>query len=1016
MYFRKILSFLLILTLIKAEGQNIPVLNSNFDTNAAGWTFSNLNTHDWKWYADQGEGGTGGLRMKIPSTNNFFASPSVSLQAGQTYTVSFKGRMAQGSTNRKIKIAFNSSPTIAGSTNFYSAVLQPNSYVTPPFLVYSPTFTVPTSGNYNIIFSGEDNGYAFTYIDEIIIERTHFPATNITFPANDSQYTEGTNLNITANASDFDGNITKVEFFLNGLKLAEDLTAPYEYLFKDILPASYQLKTVAYDNRENKTTSSIINFKVQFSNGQIFPYVNWNFDTNLDYFTINGDWRLRGGAWHGTNCLECFNVGSGNFIASSAIQFIADETYTVEFLNDTGNNRTVKFFLNDQPELGGTEIASVNFLTTDDFLIKKTFTFTVPVSKSYHLVLTHPYPAGSGGYQQIKIDNLRIFGTGLNQAPVSKMRNPSKNITVAENSKMFLQADVKDLDGTAILKTEFYANSTKLGEDLDSAFTTNWSPIPLGTYQVYAKTYDALGAASPSLKITTTAVPSQFTTTSLLGGSGNDDAIRGSLIQKNGVIVLAANISNKSFSGITEKLLNNATNLSSGAIIRLTPDGQKILSITRIATQVADLAADSLGNLYVAAGINGLIKLSPKADSILWSKNFSKTVHRVSSGKNGYNVIFVSTNPNLDDETISESVSIYVHDKNGNLLSVGSGASQYTSDVTIDEASQTIIITGFKNFNTPGSIGTQLLPVYVPVIVGRAFDGSQKYRGYDWGSDETATNWINRSNNNMADVRAVRTTLGKDGKLYVLYEVYGGNHVLRYQPFDIMQTAPIVAGDTFFNFANTGTEVKVFIGRYDASNLTYLAGQQFVSRLPNTKGNTVFSRLGNVDADEDGRVYYTGESAFGLPIDVDYLPGEYLGGAVILVLSPNMATREICTRLTIDGNGRTIAIRNKNHWFVGGSLSTEMYQSGSLQTSINGMQDGWFAVLAKDNPCPNNLLLSGNYGGNPPIYMANSTIISSQKISNFNLVYDAAKGITLNPGFEAKTGSVFNAKINGCDF
>ena len=116
------------------------------------------------------------------------------------------------------------------------------------------------------------------------------------------------------------------------------------------------------------------------------------------------------------------------------------------------------------------------------------------------------------------------------------------------------------------------------------------------------------------------------------------------------------------------------------------------------------------------------------------------------------------------------------------------GASQYGSDIAIDEASQTVINLGFKNVQAQTKIGR--LPVFISVVKGHNFDGTLKYNAYDWEADSnmvvdgrTVPNprYVNRIDNNMADARAYRAEIGQDGKLYILHEVSGGNQMFRYE-------------------------------------------------------------------------------------------------------------------------------------------------------------------------------------------------------------------------------------------
>jgi hypothetical protein len=439
----------------------------------------------------------------------------------------------------------------------------------------------------------------------------------------------------------------------------------------------------------------------------------------------------------------------------------------------------------------------------------------------------------------------------------------------------------------------------------------------------------------------------RFSVSSIIGGIGNDE-IRGIIFQRNGTIILAANMSNTPYLSPKTKFLNGATTDSSGVILRLSSDGKKVLSMTRLCSIIADISKDGNDNLYVAASKSGLFKLNPTADSIVWRKVFPKPVHRIDAGISGKNICMTAAETDIDDGTLTATAN-YLHDENGTLIYQYGGVSQYGADVAIDEVSQTVIMVGFKNFNTYDRIGgTTVLPVYVPVLRGRSYDGTTKYVGYDWSSDTTSSRWINRSNNNMADARLNRCVIGQDGKLYLSGQVYGGNHCFRYSPYDIMQPTVLVGGDHFFTLSNTGTESHVYMGRYDPATGVKDRGQTFTARLPNTKGNSVFIDRGAIDADSAGRIYLTGTSAFGLPLTTDYIPGEYTGGAYLLVLSSNMATREMCVRLTF-GYGKALGIYSSKRWMFGGysednenkSYLKNSFQSTNLST-LPSKWDGYF--------------------------------------------------------------------------
>ena len=98
--------------------------------------------------------------------------------------------------------------------------------------------------------------------------------------------------------------------------------------------------------------------------------------------------------------------------------------------------------------------------------------------------------------------------------------------------------------------------------------------------------------------------------------------------------------------------------------------------------------------------------------------------------------------------------------------------------------------------------------------------GEAKWTDYDWSTDPASDRFLNKPENNMADMRAYRCARGEDGKLYVAFEAAGGNHAARYHPRDIMRKTAMAGGDKYHQFFNSGAEHKTLFGRYDPPRAT----------------------------------------------------------------------------------------------------------------------------------------------------------------------------------------------------
>ncbi|WP_103866123.1 Ig-like domain-containing protein [Aquimarina sp. I32.4] len=86
------------------------------------------------------------------------------------------------------------------------------------------------------------------------------PNVNITAPNNGTIYVLGDIITITANATDNDGTITKVEFFDGTTKLGEDTTLPYSFTLTTSTNG-YSLTAIAIDDKGASTTSPIVSIR-----------------------------------------------------------------------------------------------------------------------------------------------------------------------------------------------------------------------------------------------------------------------------------------------------------------------------------------------------------------------------------------------------------------------------------------------------------------------------------------------------------------------------------------------------------------------------------------------------------------------------------------------------------------------------------------------------------------------------------------------------------------------------------
>jgi hypothetical protein len=89
------------------------------------------------------------------------------------------------------------------------------------------------------------------------------PVVSISSPANGASFARGSNVTVTAQATDPDGSIQSVRLFLNGVLMLDDFIPPYTTTLSNMItPGIYELTAVAVDNQGAQGVSTISTFTI----------------------------------------------------------------------------------------------------------------------------------------------------------------------------------------------------------------------------------------------------------------------------------------------------------------------------------------------------------------------------------------------------------------------------------------------------------------------------------------------------------------------------------------------------------------------------------------------------------------------------------------------------------------------------------------------------------------------------------------------------------------------------------
>jgi len=162
--------------------------------------------------------------------------------AGVPITIAASAAMANPITN----VAFFRDGTLIGNdTNAPYSVVWSNS--TAHAYVLTATATDATG-----------NSITTTNPVIVMVNPNNPPVVSLVNPANGAQYFVGVTItNVSATASDSDGSIARLEFYLDGELRATDASSPYSFDLCDITVGTHTLSAVAVDNGETRGTNSI---------------------------------------------------------------------------------------------------------------------------------------------------------------------------------------------------------------------------------------------------------------------------------------------------------------------------------------------------------------------------------------------------------------------------------------------------------------------------------------------------------------------------------------------------------------------------------------------------------------------------------------------------------------------------------------------------------------------------------------------------------------------------------------
>ncbi len=307
------------------------------------------------------------------------------------------------------------------------------------------------------MFAGDPaSSVADFYFDNIYytggIASNPSPTVAITSPANNAILITPNALNITADAADANGTVTKVDFYNGTTLIGTDALAPYSFNWLTPRLGVDTLTAKATDNEGAVSTSAPIIVFVSPA-GNVAPTVSIVSPANNAAFLTPNTVNIT------TNAAD--TDGS---------------IYKVEFYNG--------------PTLLGT-------VTTAPF----NYSWTGVAAGNYALTVK---ATDNGGLTTTSaIVNITVSNPIV---PVVNITSPANNSSFVPPATINITADASDANGT-ITQVSFFNGATLLGTDVNSPYAFSWTSVPQGNYVITAKATDNDGNVTTSAPIAISVSP-----------------------------------------------------------------------------------------------------------------------------------------------------------------------------------------------------------------------------------------------------------------------------------------------------------------------------------------------------------------------------------------------------------------------------------------------------------------------------------------------------------------------------
>ncbi|MBQ4877047.1 chitinase [Pseudoalteromonas luteoviolacea] len=355
------------------------------------------------------------------------------------------------------------------------------------------------------------------------------PEVTLLTPAQGSVFKQNDSVVLSANASDADGAVGQVEFFIDDVSVGFDNQAPYQINWVAQL-GPHVVSAVATDDQGAISQASSANIEVKKTSNNTPPVIELSSPNNNDQFTLGDVVRITATATDTDGSIASASIS----VNSTEVATFTNGNIAYDWVSDTTGQVQIKISATDNSNATSDTTVNVKVASASQGGCAGLKSYQAGQAYQNGELVSHnnrkyrcdvsgwcssnaqwAYEPGVGQHWADAWSDLGICAI----APEIRFISPQPNSTLLQGQATEVSVTASDADGT-VAQLDVYAGQTLLGSFTSGTATVNWQPSTLGGATLSANATDNEGnIATQQIQVNVTDKPVVIDLTSPTAGT-----------------------------------------------------------------------------------------------------------------------------------------------------------------------------------------------------------------------------------------------------------------------------------------------------------------------------------------------------------------------------------------------------------------------------------------------------------------------------------------------------------------